>query len=515
MVRGQGEPGTGKGSGERNVAKGRAVVLEMRGKQAVLLDETGLFRHVPSGGRAWQVGDEVWLDLAADGAEVGRGSTAAGGFWARGSRTRGLAVAAACAVLLAVGVPLAYQADVSAQTVAIVTVDVNPSVQLDLNSNAQVLRAVALDSTGSQLLRHVHVQGEGVAAAIDQLTSQAAAEGFVPKTETVPIVIAAAPAASGSKSLPPAVSSAIQGEEQRTTAAMTKAGYHVQVAAVSAAQSDQASARALKLSLGRYLVYQAAKRAGVPVTAADLQKGAIIAALRRAGATEAVVHQLLLAMAGGEAQGVGPSTEAGGQAGRNGGESANRSGGGAGNAGSTAAGGQSGMPGAGRGATGPGQGGGDRGGQHGGRQGGNGAGNGAASTGPGAGEGPGQAVTGPASVSGTGAAGGRGTFGVGSDRGQGSDLGQGASQGPGVGQGTQQAPEGWPERIWQEIQGLFHARRDGHQGSRGDQGRAGSVGPGFGSPIATATATVTATASPTADGGGPGRRRGQDQGQGH
>jgi hypothetical protein len=447
------------------VAKGRGVVLEVRGGQAVVLDETGLFRRVPASGRAWRVGEEVWVDVDAvapsEPADLRRGRP----WW----RTRGWAAAAACAALLAAGLPLARQAAVSAETVAIVTFDVNPSVQLDLNGGARVLRAVGLDADGTVLLRHVRVDGAPLASALSQLAGEAAAEGFVPKSETVPIVIAAAPARAAS--LPAAVTAAIRTEERDTAAAMVKAGYHVEVAAVSAASGDQRAAAAMGLSLGRYLIYRQARQAGVAVQPADLRRGPIVAALRHAGASEAVVQQVLAAIARRDLQGQGQPAQAGAGSG---------------------AGGASGAAGTGGQAQGEQEG--DRG--RGGR--------GPTATGT-AGAGLPALTTPQARQGGDGSPAGAAPRERHRGQGGGDDRGGDGGQ-------ARPAGEGWPQRFLRDLRDFFRSRDgDRHESPGGDaRGRLLTV-----TAAATATATATATASPGAGRGGENGRTADDGSQGH
>ncbi|HVB09438.1 MAG TPA: hypothetical protein VNM16_03615 [Bacillota bacterium] len=540
------------------MAKGRGVVLELSGQQAVVLDETGLFRRVPAAGQGWQVGDEVWLDVGGRAA-----ASSAGGRRQAWWHSRGFAVAAACVVLLAIAVPFGYQAEVNAQTVAVVTFDVNPSVELDLNSSAQVLRALPLDADGRTLLGHVRLGGAPLGVAIADLTSAAAAEGFISKTETVPVVIAGAP--SQGTALPPAVATALQATQQRTAATLSQQGYHVSVAAVSAPQGDQRAARAVGLSLGRYLIYQQAKAAGVSIKPAALRGAAIVTVLRKAGASDAQVQQVL--------QGVAQVDGAGGQ--RGGGSQAATS--------TTTV--ERGGRGSGQG---NGQGNGQGQDQGSGKDSGQGAGNGSAQgsgdgSGRGSGKGSGQGLgdaSGNGSGNGLGDGSGKGSapgqgpgFGLGLGQasgpgvGQGQNAGPGASQGQGApgrtddqgsqndgsqggtgrtdtrpptgsisgGQGTsdrgtagrapsqvatgtatatvspgspdsrgggRQGASGWPEQILKDLQGLFHGRRQSEQGGDGRGGQA----------RATATATTSRSASPGSDQGGG---QGRGQGGGH
>ena len=512
------------------MAKGRGVVLEVRNHRAVVLDETGLFRHVSAEGQDWQAGDEIWVDIEA----LALGPKRAGaGSWLRGRpglRARGWAVAVACALLIAIGVPLGYQAVVSAQTVAVVTFDVNPSVELDLNGAAHVLRAIGLDADGQSLLGHVHVRGVPLATALTELTDAAAAEGFVSKTVTVPIVIAAAPA--GAAALPPTVTQAIQKVQKSSTAAMAKAGYHVQFAAVSAPRSDQQEARALHLSLGRYLIYRQAKRAGLTVTPADLRGAPIVDALRRAGASAPVVKEVLQGLArldltGGPAAPAKDTGAPGGPRGPGGKPAAGPTPGGASQGQGHGRGkdqGKQQRPGA---RTGSGNGQGQRTGKNGGRAPGGGqdvgTGPGQGSgqglprvSGPGAGQGQDQGQ-GPGSGQGGGQPFGQ-TAGQGSGQGFGQWQGQGQGAQPGAGKG-QPSPASAGPGGGQGAQG----GQGGGQAGRGGQygrGRSASGSQGSGRGARFTLATPTATASPTNQGaaqagGSPGQPGAPGRGQAH
>lgn len=261
------------------MAKGRAVVMEVAGKRAIVLDQSGLFRRVAAAD-SWRVGDEVWMDPPAPAAPHP--------LW--GVRSRWAVAAVICALLI-VAVPLGHEMTVSAQTAAIVTFDINPSVQLALNSSGRVLYATALDSGGAQLLQGLRVRGMTLSAAVSELTDRATAQGYVNQTTIMPVMLAVAPATGSS--LPAAVT---QQEAQARTAVaqhLQKKGYKVAVDALTAQRSDADHAKALHLSLGRYLVYEAAQHAGVKVTPAALRARSIVAALRHAGASEAAIQQVL------------------------------------------------------------------------------------------------------------------------------------------------------------------------------------------------------------------------------
>ncbi len=159
------------------------IVLEVRRGHAVVLSD-GRFVRLPSAA-GWEVGEEVWVPPPHASAWRARTWTA---------------VAAGTAVAVTAGT-LLWSSLAAAQTVAVVSVDLNPSVQFGVNAGGRVTSATAETTDGNRLLQGVHWQGQPVQQAITTVVRRAVADGYVASsTGGSPVTSGAAKNTTGSSS---------------------------------------------------------------------------------------------------------------------------------------------------------------------------------------------------------------------------------------------------------------------------------------------------------------------------
>lgn len=143
--------------------KDRAVVLEIRGRRATVLLPGGAFKTIKANPSTLAVGQEVWLPSP----RVRR-------WWQAG------AVMASSLALVLVGL-----ADVMAPAaplaVAVVSVDINPSINLIVGAHQKVIAAVGLDRAGRQILTQYHPVRSSVGLAVEEVTKWAVKDGYVRK----------------------------------------------------------------------------------------------------------------------------------------------------------------------------------------------------------------------------------------------------------------------------------------------------------------------------------------------
>lgn len=144
---------------------GRGVVMSVSQKRVIVMLPGGAFRRVHWRGPAVGVGQEI---------EVPSYTVRRRGWIAA-------PIAAALAALYLVGV------QPPATAAAVVSVDINPSVNLDVSSGGRVLSAAALDPAGRLLLRQRPVNGLAVVQAVRELVFQAGRDGYMAKSPTVVI----------------------------------------------------------------------------------------------------------------------------------------------------------------------------------------------------------------------------------------------------------------------------------------------------------------------------------------
>ncbi|MCL5117064.1 MAG: anti-sigma factor domain-containing protein [Firmicutes bacterium] len=147
----------------------RGIVISIEKGRATVLLPGGKFRSVSTHGQPLDVGQEIWVP------QKSRRWYA----W--------LAVPAAAAATILLGLPQPGTASPAVQAAAVLSVDINPSINLNISSQGKVLSAVGLDRGGRRLVRQDLVTGLAVPQAIRSLISAAAQDGYFSKTQTVVI----------------------------------------------------------------------------------------------------------------------------------------------------------------------------------------------------------------------------------------------------------------------------------------------------------------------------------------
>ena len=156
---------------------GKGVLLEMAGRQAVVLTPQGEFKKIPAPRGTWEIGDEVEF------AESGGGS-----MWARWGAT------AAAAAVLMIGSFAGYNQYTLTVPVAVVTVDINPSLELTLNRKDQVLKAQPLNADGELVLQGVTWARKPFDQVVRAVTERAVEEHKLnPADETSAVLVGVAP----------------------------------------------------------------------------------------------------------------------------------------------------------------------------------------------------------------------------------------------------------------------------------------------------------------------------------
>jgi len=158
------------------VAKG--ILLEVEGRWGVVLTPAGEFKRIPIPRGSGEVGDEITF---AEGVEIA---------WAKW-----IGVAVAAAIMLVA--PLGYQQWTLAQPFAIVTIDINPSLQLTLNNRNDVIRVEGLNADGTLVLQGLSWKSKSVDEVISAVTDRAVEIGKLNPAEVgSSVVVAVAPAKS-------------------------------------------------------------------------------------------------------------------------------------------------------------------------------------------------------------------------------------------------------------------------------------------------------------------------------
>lgn len=143
----------------------RGLVMEVDKKRLVVMLPGGQFRRVTWTGPSVRVGQEIHVPA------------------------RKLYPYTWLAAPMAAGLAALYFALIApaVSAAAFVSVDINPSVNLEISGRGRVMAAVGLDAAGAKLLKQDPVTGRWVVSAVSDLVRQAAQDGYVKHSTAVVI----------------------------------------------------------------------------------------------------------------------------------------------------------------------------------------------------------------------------------------------------------------------------------------------------------------------------------------
>ncbi|BDG60803.1 anti-sigma-I factor RsgI family protein [Caldinitratiruptor microaerophilus] len=257
---------------------GKGVLLRLDGRRGIVLTPDGQFRHVRLS-RPAAIGEEVTFPDAAHHA---------------GPRAAWWAAAAAAVLLLAVAIVRPFVVPLPA--VALVAVDINPSIELWVTAGERVRSARALNADGERVLALLRYRGRPAPEVVEAITEAAFRLGFLqPDDGDAMVLITISPAAPSGPAAP-----ALEGlHDDLYRAAEEVIRSHRGVAQVQTLQADPSErekAEALGISPGKYMLYEElrAQRPGQtlrPEELRDLRPGDLI---RRfgAGSLQTVVERI-------------------------------------------------------------------------------------------------------------------------------------------------------------------------------------------------------------------------------
>lgn len=248
----------------------KGVVLEIDGQEAIILTDSGEFTRVPIRKRQLEVGMEITLPSHH------RSKTF------QMPKLTGW-VAAAAAVMLMFLSPLTGLFNSSGdEVVAYVNIDINPSIELDINSNQDVVAAEPWNDDGRQVLSEVNVRGKDMDEATALITKRAIQDGFLGPKASNSVMLALTPAegetigASWENNLKASVNGVLQ-EEHQVASVDTMVG----------SPALRLSARQQGLSVGKFAVLLAAKEKNLPITVAEVKQKSITEIIQDKGAKAA------------------------------------------------------------------------------------------------------------------------------------------------------------------------------------------------------------------------------------
>ncbi|MDW7674608.1 MAG: anti-sigma factor domain-containing protein [Bacillota bacterium] len=227
-----------------NIRKRRGVVLELTQEDMVLLTPEGEFIRRPVLNGAVSIGQEVHYTENAE--VVAPPKERFFNKW----RRSGLAVAAVLLLLILTPAML-NQMPIASETVAYVTVDVNPSIELGIDNKDMVSTALGLNDDGEKVVNSLQLEGINSEKAVELITKKILEMGIIKKDEYTKVMITVRPVKAGNK---------VAVELEQKLAFTTKnvlAQDEVRFAVVSTALIDEelrVSAQVAGVSPGKYLM---------------------------------------------------------------------------------------------------------------------------------------------------------------------------------------------------------------------------------------------------------------------
>ncbi len=148
----------------------RAVILAIQRNRATVMLPGGEFRTISVKNQAIGIGQEIWLPPARR------------HIWGTGMATL---TAAVLAVFLLFSQALS---PVVPTAIGIVSVDINPSINLVVGPNARVLAATGFDQAGKYILSQFNPTTEPVATVVVHITALAVADHYVNRNAAVVVI---------------------------------------------------------------------------------------------------------------------------------------------------------------------------------------------------------------------------------------------------------------------------------------------------------------------------------------
>ncbi len=258
----------------------QGLVLEMGKGLAVVLTPDGQYRRVPAG-RDWEMGQEVQFESTVVAPAARRRVAPA---W----------LVAAAVVLLALVVPgtLSVQSLFGGQALAAyVAVDINPSLELQVDARGNVLEAQAVNDDAAAFLQQLSLKGLSLQQALQQITEKAIGAGYLSATNDNMVLITVTPGAAH-KPLPEAVQRQVQASQQAAVAVLNRRGLPNQVESLAAPAEVRESARREGVPTGKLMVASEAARQGVVLSKEQLKNEPLARALEQVG-DKAVLEKAL------------------------------------------------------------------------------------------------------------------------------------------------------------------------------------------------------------------------------
>lgn len=239
----------------------KGIVMEITKKNIIVMRPDGRFQRLARKRRNCEIGEEITF---ADEGINWRSPSVAG-------RSAIVAAVVFCLVLFA-----SFQGKLgSSEVVAYISIDINPSVELGIDSRERVLELWGLNEDGAELIRAVDYKKKPLETVTAGILNQAEQKAF--SKGEAEIVIASTVIEPSSKISDSEIAEKLrlQVKEYIQTSHPTQVESY-QIASFAAPQEVREAARENGVSMGKYAVYLNAKSSGAAVTLEDLKTQSVL-----------------------------------------------------------------------------------------------------------------------------------------------------------------------------------------------------------------------------------------------
>ena len=242
----------------------RGLVLEIQGDKIVVLTSTGEFKECKYKNQNINIGDEITVPT---------------GNFQRFIKSQSWLVTAAAAVFLILIIPFLIKSNATAgQTVAYLSVDINPSLEISLNKDLKVIKTKTLNSDANLIIKKINLSGLSAPDAIAKITDLAYENGFISQSKDNAIVLAVTPANNSFN--PVNFENSLKDATQEV---LTKDKIDAIVQTISTSPTIRKEAASEGLSTGKYALLLEAVDSGLNIKTSDLKKESISMAIKNAG----------------------------------------------------------------------------------------------------------------------------------------------------------------------------------------------------------------------------------------
>lgn len=152
---------------------------------------------------------------------------------------------------------------------AYVALDINPSLELSIDKDREVLQAIPLNRDAEILLQNLKLKGKRIETAVDDVALEAVKLGYV-KPESEILITASDAGESGLdlKTLEQAMMKTVQ-------VSLQERGITSNVSGVLVTQKEREEAKSLGLTPGKYAVYKQAQASSIDIKLEDLKEQSV------------------------------------------------------------------------------------------------------------------------------------------------------------------------------------------------------------------------------------------------